>query len=542
MKKLTIFGGVIVSLFLLLYACKKTTTAGATTETANAKGAMMAASPAALSLASGPFVTAYVEVNSNNFVNPGCYTYGAPANQLFGISVIFAANINSTNGVPTLYFNPQVQDVLNSGKVAYLQSLGIKVLLDVLGNHQNAGWGCFTTYAAADAFAVQCANAVQQYGLDGIDIDDEYSTCTANNSSLVLAAAALRARLGTSKIISMAAFGQSNYFTATYNGQKLGDILDYVFEQTYFSSDYAGRLQPYINAGVPKSKLGLGTDLSNSDQAAVATYVKNNGLASAMVYNVANNSQTKLSSISNVLYGSATAVKPNCIDGTGTPPVTAANMSLVFDGTNEYLNSNTFNLAGTSLTYEGWIKPAAFKSVFPNISTIMGIEVSDANVALLRLGDASLANNKLQFVLNTGGATPKKLSSVSALNANTWYHVAATYDGATMKIYINGVLDASLSATGTISANGAFQVSRSWDANRGFNGQFDELRVWKTALSQTSIQANKCSVAANSTSLEAYWKFNEGTGTSIADATGHGHNANLVNMESTDWSTIVPCP
>ncbi|WP_082035829.1 LamG-like jellyroll fold domain-containing protein [Pedobacter lusitanus] len=534
MKRLSFFGMVILTSSLFLYACKKEQKNSAVNSNSSATQVS-----ATTSLLGTPFTTAYVEVNSNDFSNPGCYTYGAPAKQLFGVSVIFAANINSTNGVPTLSFNPQVQEVLSSGKVAYLQSLGIKVVLDVLGNHQNAGWGCFTTYADADAFAVQCANAVQQYGLDGIDIDDEYSTCTANDGSLVLAAAALRARLGASKLITMAAFGQANYFSSTYNGQKLGDILDYVFEQTYFSTNYAGRLQPYIDAGVPKSKLGLGTDLSNNDQAAVATYVKNNGLASAMVYNVANNSQTKLSSISTVLYTSPTDVKANCIDGGGS---TAANQSLSFDGGSKYLNTNSFNLAGTGLSFEGWIKPTAFKSAFPNISTVMGIEVSDANVALLRLGDANLANNKLQFVLNTGGATPKKLNSATALSANTWYHVAATYDGATMKIYINGVLDASLTATGTIAANGTLQISRSWDANRGFAGQFDELRVWKTALSQTQIQANTCGVSPTSASLEAYWKLNEGSGTTTADATGHGHTASLVNMAGTDWKTNVPCP
>src|SRR5258706_11430432 len=44
-----------------------------------------------------PFTTAYVEVNSNSFKNPGCYIYGSPAKQLFSFAVIFAANINYTN-------------------------------------------------------------------------------------------------------------------------------------------------------------------------------------------------------------------------------------------------------------------------------------------------------------------------------------------------------------------------------------------------------------------------------------------------------------
>ena len=260
-----------------------------------------------------PFTTAYVEVNSNSFKNPGCYTYGSPAKQLFGFAVIFAANINYTSGQPTLYFNPQVQSTLNSGNVAYLQSLGIKVLLDVLGNHQNAGWGCFTTYAAADAFAVQCANAVTQYGLDGIDIDDEYSTCTTNTNSLVLAVSALRSRLGTTKYITKALFNDIQYFSAVYNGKKAGDILDYGWEMTYGNTNYSGRLQPYVNAGMTKSKLNIGVDVNGSDQTAASTFVKNNAYAGVMVYNVANNSQTNLSKVSNALYSKATSVKANCL-------------------------------------------------------------------------------------------------------------------------------------------------------------------------------------------------------------------------------------
>jgi hypothetical protein len=148
MRKLTVFGVLLLTAFALLYACKKANSEKED-NTLSTKGTARAATNA-----SALALTAYVEVNSNNFVNPGCYTYGTSAAQLFGVSVIFAANINSVNGTPTLYFNPQVQETLNSGKVAYLKSLGIKVVLDVLGNHQNAGWGCFTTYAQADAFAI----------------------------------------------------------------------------------------------------------------------------------------------------------------------------------------------------------------------------------------------------------------------------------------------------------------------------------------------------------------------------------------------------
>ena len=261
-----------------------------------------------------PFITAYVEVNSNSFHNPGCFTYGSPAKQDFSFAVIFAANINAdANGKPVLFFNPQVQSTLNSGNVAYLRSLGIKVLLDVLGNHQNAGWGCFTTYAAADSFAIQCANAVTQYGLDGIDIDDEYSVCTTNSSSLVLAVTALRTRLGTSKYITKALFNDIQYFSATYMGKKAGDILDYGWEMTYGATNYASRLQPYVNAGMPKTKLSIGVDINGTDQTTASQFVKNNGYAGIMTYNISTTSKTNLSKVTNALFAKPTNLTANCL-------------------------------------------------------------------------------------------------------------------------------------------------------------------------------------------------------------------------------------
>lgn len=279
-------------------------------QTASSQAALM---PNGTALAT-PFTTAYVEVNSNSFHNPGCFTYGSPARQVFSFAVIFAANINAdANGKPVLYFNPQVQSTLSSGNVAYLRSLGIKVLLDVLGNHENAGWGCFTNYATADSFAIQCANAVTQYGLDGIDIDDEYSTCTTNSNSLVIALTALRTRLGTSKYITKALFSDIQYFSATYNGKKAGDILDYGWEMTYGYTNYSARLQPYVSAGMAKTKLSIGVDINGADQTTASQFVRNNGYAGVMTYNIGTTSQTNLSKVTNALFGKATSVTSGCL-------------------------------------------------------------------------------------------------------------------------------------------------------------------------------------------------------------------------------------
>lgn len=237
-----------------------------------------------------------------------------------------------------------------------------------------------------------------------------------------------------------------------------------------------------------------------------------------------------------------TQLVPNANDVVTSVKIQAtasSNNSVSMNGNNQYLDAGTFNLNGPALTLEGWVNVSSFKTTSPYISTIMGIEVSGTNVGLLRIGDATLANNKVQFVLGTGGASSNKLASNTALATNTWYHIAATYDGATMKIYINGNLDASMSVSGAIVANGSFQISRSYDNTRGLNGLADELRVWNVARTQAQIQANTCSVSQTSSGLLSYWKLNEGTGTITADATGLGHTASLIN--GVTWSTNKPC-
>jgi hypothetical protein len=214
--------------------------------------------------------------------------------------------------------------------------------------------------------------------------------------------------------------------------------------------------------------------------------------------------------------------------------------SLSFNGSTNYLNAGQFNLSGNAITFEGWVKVNAFKTAFPYISSVIGIEVGDSNSAMLRFGDGNLANNRLQFILSFG-SSQVKLNSVAALATNTWNHIAATYDGSTMKIYINGVLDASVAASGNFTANGILYLARNYDNSRTLNGFLDEFRVWKRALTASEILANNCNVPAGSPNLEANWKMNEGSGNGALDATANTHFATLINMSAANWRTDVAC-
>ena len=118
---------------------------------------------------------AYIEVNSNSILNVGNYVLsdGTPA---FDYVVIFAANINYDGEKAYLHMNDNVQRVLDNAETTIrpLQQRGIKVLLSVLGNHEGAGFANFPSRKAADDFAKQVSRTVRRYGLDGVDLDDEW--------------------------------------------------------------------------------------------------------------------------------------------------------------------------------------------------------------------------------------------------------------------------------------------------------------------------------------------------------------------------------
>jgi hypothetical protein len=79
----------------------------------------------------------------------------------------------------------------------------------------------------------------------------------------------------------------------------------------------------------------------------------------------------------------------------------------------------------------------------------------------------------------------------SALPANTWSHLSATYDGTTLRLYVNGVQVASRAQTGTL-ATSANPLNIGGDAfyNQYFAGRIDDVRVYNTALSAAQIQSD----------------------------------------------------
>lgn len=188
-------------------------------------------------------MTVYISPKSSKqFRDVAGYTLanGCPA---ISVAILFAGNyaaaerpyLRANNDDPptTKPLNDNLQQVLDDGSVQYLQARGIKVLLSIDNGHHPVGWSEFTSESNARDFAQYLkTDFVDKYGLDGIDIDDEYSSGTPNNTSLIMVTTLMR-QIMPDKIISKALFQDEQYFFTTWRGHTLAKNLNYAGEMSY---------------------------------------------------------------------------------------------------------------------------------------------------------------------------------------------------------------------------------------------------------------------------------------------------------------------
>ncbi len=213
-----------------------------------------------------------------------------------------------------------------------------------------------------------------------------------------------------------------------------------------------------------------------------------------------------------------------------------AGRALDFDGSNDYVNCG--NSSGVSITgaitMEAWIRPdvLATQSIIKKNTATSGYELS-----------LSQPNNGRVFVRLNGSATYRiDSSTLYPRDGQTWMHVAATYDGSTMKLYVNGVLEGSITGPSSIVSNAnnlLIGADPSDLMGKFFNGCIDEARLWNVARTQQQIREFMCRKLTGSESgLVGYWRMDENSGLTAFDETANNNDGSLTNMAENDhvWS------
>ena len=199
--------------------------------------------------------------------------------------------------------------------------------------------------------------------------------------------------------------------------------------------------------------------------------------------------------------------------------------ALSFDGLNDYvsLGNPASLIPGSAITLAAWF----------NLSDVT------YNRFILSKYDGVAPQNDtfLRFQAGTGVACAvggSTLIGAATITAGQWYHVVCTYDGASIRLYLNGTQMASVGKSGAIAdeAGTAWLIGARTPANPTacIAGLLDDVRIYNRALTGPDVAQLFAFPAADiTTGLSGLWPLDETSGPTAFDVSGNANNGTLAN-------------
>ena len=214
--------------------------------------------------------------------------------------------------------------------------------------------------------------------------------------------------------------------------------------------------------------------------------------------------------------------------------------SLSFDGNKGYVSVGDHSSLDITdaITLSAWINAENLDSVW---NVVVGKFGSDGGkypyVLMIKKSDG---DNPPKIALSINNSTKYADTTITT---GSWIHIAGTYDkdaggSDEIKLYLNGNLDGDGDYSNPIDTNDdALEIGRYGFSSGGgyFNGKIDEVALWDAALSEKDIKGIYNNGMPNNlllpgvyatdrtSNLKGWWRFEEGSGTSVADSSGNGN-------------------
>lgn len=207
----------------------------------------------------------------------------------------------------------------------------------------------------------------------------------------------------------------------------------------------------------------------------------------------------------------------------------------LFNGTDDYVDCG----AGSSLNITDKITIAAW--IYP-VSDLGGMYIvaknstgaADHQYAIFR----EQSNDNLNGWIN-GAARGN--SAINSILINRWYHIAMVYNRTDVRYYVNGALSGTPYAYTAAITGTAFNlnIGRRQPSTIYWKGRLDNVLIFARDLSAQEISNLYLTGQFNRNELRGEWKFNEGSGSAVADSSNNGNNGTW-NGTGGYWSTNSP--
>jgi hypothetical protein len=223
-----------------------------------------------------------------------------------------------------------------------------------------------------------------------------------------------------------------------------------------------------------------------------------------------------------------------------------------FNGATSYINAGNdvnLNMNGGGITMSAW---AAINAVSASQRIIH--KGGDSGSAYdYSLGYTSTNQIFAAAMSTTGAMTDGVMTTSTYAATGVWTHIAATYNGVTITIYVNGVQQATTSSSTSDTGNSNFVVGDRNDGTQFFNGLISDVQVYGTALSANQVQQlyqeGISGSPVNGAGIIGWWplagdtndyaEFNTGYNNGVTFASQNYTSPSLANAYSISSSSVL---
>ena len=178
--------------------------------------------------------------------------------------------------------------------------------------------------------------------------------------------------------------------------------------------------------------------------------------------------------------------------------------STSFDGSNDIIQVGTTSALNPAvITVSAWVYQDAY------VSDAYYVSHGTSSTNGYHLGTYS---NRFVWYLNGGAGSSGIVYSIASINTslNKWYHLVAQYDGTDIKLFVDGILQATAASVASVTPTYDLFIGRRGQGSGFINGKIANVGIWSRVLSLNEIQAVMRKSysdlgTAEKQSLEAWW-------------------------------------